>query len=334
MKKLFFMLFLIAAASVLSGSTVTLQISSKKTDYVVRVRKTGTYWIVSHSKSLIPAGQQHFVKIRLNNGPLLTRRLLGYNRVDAAAHLERVPLNAGETYKFYFKFDDKMTTVSKVQFVPEKPYGVPKAARNYKPTLIPPKRHPRLFVNPQYLVELKKNITKGDSLPVWNSVRKKAEKPFGFKIVPGQELSYNKELLDAVNAKAFYYLVTGNKKTGLEAVKLIKSYISVATFGNGQDICRKVGEMIFSASLVYDWCYNLIPAEEKTFFRKRMLFYAAELEADWPPFRQYASAGHGNEAQFNRDLFSMALAIYDEDPLPYKYVGIFLLELKRKMNRM
>jgi hypothetical protein len=38
MKKLFFMLFLIAAASVLSGSTVTLQISSKKTDFSGMVR--------------------------------------------------------------------------------------------------------------------------------------------------------------------------------------------------------------------------------------------------------------------------------------------------------
>ncbi|MBE6393516.1 MAG: hypothetical protein E7044_05595 [Lentisphaerae bacterium] len=335
MKKLFFTLFLIAAAGVLSGSTLTLQISPEKTDYVVKVRKSGTYWIVSHSKSLIPAGQQHFVKLRLNNGPLLTRRLLGYNRINAAAQLERVPLNAGETYKFYFKFDDKMTTVSKVQFVPERPYGVPKAARNYKPEFMPPpNRHPRLFVNKQYLVELKKNITKGDSLPVWNSVRKTAEKPFDFKIVPGQEVSYNKALLDAVNAKAFYYLVKGDKKTGLEAVKLIKSYISVATFGNGQDICRKVGEMIFSASLVYDWCYDLIPAEEKAFFRKRMLFYAAELETGWAPFRQYASAGHGNEAQFNRDLLSMALAVYDEDPLPYQYVAWQLFELWLPLKKL
>jgi hypothetical protein len=57
-------------------------------------------------------------------------------------------------------------------------------------------------------------------------------------------------------------IVKGDKKIGLEAVNLIKSYISVVTFGNGQDICRKVGETIFSASLVYDWCYDLISAEE------------------------------------------------------------------------
>ena len=335
MKKFILLLFLIVGCTVLSGKNLTtLKISPEQTDYTFKVQKTGTYWVVSYAVSRIPAGQQHLADIRLNNGPLLNRRLIPYNRLEAAAHLERVPLTAGETYKFYFKFDNKMTNVSKVQFVPERPYGVPKEARNYQPKLIPPKGHPRLFVNQKFLAELKTRVDKGDSLPVWTNVKKTALAPFKFTVTPGKEVSYDPALLNAVNAKAFYYLLTGDKKTGLEAVKLIKSYISVATFGNGQDICRKVGEMIFSASLVYDWCYNLIPAQEKTFFRKRMLFYAAELEAGWAPFRQYASAGHGNEAQFNRDLFSMALAIYDEDPLPYKYVAWQMFEIWLPLKKL
>jgi heparin/heparan-sulfate lyase len=334
MKKFIYLLFMIVTTSLVWSSPITLKISSNKTDYLVKVNKTGTYWIVSHSKSLIPAGQQHFATLRLDNGPLLTRRLLGFNRVDSSAELERVSLNANRTYKFYFKYNDKITTVSKVEFVLEKPYPVPKAAKNYKPKLIPPARHPRLFVNPKYLVELKKNITKNDSLPIWNLVKKNALAKFDFTVNPSIEVSYNKALLDAVNAKAFYYLVKGDKKIGLEAVNLIKSYISVVTFGNGQDICRKVGETIFSASLVYDWCYDLISAEEKSYFRKRMLFYAAELETTWPPFRQFASAGHGNETQFNRDLLAMSLAIYNEDPLPYQYVAYQLFELWLPLKKL
>ena len=65
-----------------------------------------------------------------------------------------------------------------------------------------------------------------------------------------------------------------------------------------------------------------------------MLFYAAELETTWPPFRQFASAGHGNESQFNRDLLAMSLAIYNEDPLPYQYVAYQLFELWLPLKKL
>jgi hypothetical protein len=142
MKNLLFILFVLVGTSLLLASPITINISSKKTNYHVKVKQTGTYWIVSYSKSLIPMGKQHFANLRINNGPLLTRRLLGFNRIDASSQLERVWLLANETYQFYFKFDNKTTTVSKVKFVLEKPYKVPKAAQNYKPKLIPPATHP------------------------------------------------------------------------------------------------------------------------------------------------------------------------------------------------
>ena len=97
-------------------------------------------------------------------------------------------------------------------------------------------------------------------------------------------------------------------------------------FGNGQDICRKVGESIYAASLVYDWCYPLLSRKEKDLLRERMLYFAAEMETGWPAFRQSAASGHGNEAQISRDLLAMAIAIYNEDPVPYKYIHYQMME--------
>ena len=309
------------------AANMVVNIVPGKTDYEVVPSKSGVYWIVSHAKSKIPVGKQHMAQLRIGDGLLLTRRLLAYNRIEAREHLERVELQAGRTYKFYFKFDESTTSVSRVQLLPQRPYPVPKAARNYIPKLIPPKRHPRLFVNPEFLARLKETLNVGDNLPVWEKVRAQALAPMVFKTEPDKEVGYNKELLEAVQAKAFYYLVTKDKNIGNDAVKLITAYTAKASLGNGQDICRRVGEIIFTASLVYDWCYDLLPLPSKDRLRHRMLFYAAELEASWPPFRQYASAGHGNEAQFNRDLLSMALAIYDEDPKPYSYVAYQIFEI-------
>ena len=60
--------------------------------------------------------------------------------------------------------------------------------------------------------------------------------------------------------------------------------------------------------------------------RERMLYFAAEMETGWPAFRQSAAAGHGNEAQISRDQLAMAIAIYNEDPVPYKYIHFQMME--------
>lgn len=50
------------------------------------------------------------------------------------------------------------------------------------------------------------------------------------------------------------------------------------------------------------------------------------MEIGWPPFLQPIVNGHGAEAQIMRDLLSMSIAIYDEDPIPYQYCAYRVLE--------
>ena len=60
--------------------------------------------------------------------------------------------------------------------------------------------------------------------------------------------------------------------------------------------------------------------------RSNMLRLARTMEISWPPFKQTIVNGHGNEAQVNCDLLSMAIAVYDEDPEAFKYCAYLELE--------
>ena len=97
-------------------------------------------------------------------------------------------------------------------------------------------------------------------------------------------------------------------------------------FGNILDITREMGRAIYAASEVYDWCYDLLTPSEKEIIYKNLMRLADDMEAGWPPFKQSVVNGHGNEAQICRDLLSMSIAIYDENPVPYQYTSYIILE--------
>src|SRR5690606_6075355 len=64
----------------------------------------------------------------------------------------------------------------------------------------------------------------------------------------------------------------------------------------------------------------------KEFFRNRMMRIARKMDPGWPPFEESIINGHGNEAQINRDLLAMSIAVYNEDPEPYKFISYLVLE--------
>ncbi|MGE4563255.1 MAG: stalk domain-containing protein, partial [Victivallaceae bacterium] len=95
---------------------------------------------------------------------------------------------------------------------------------------------------------------------------------------------------------------------------------------NRLDLTRDLGAALTSAARVYAGCYNRMTPQERDFIRTNMERLIIDMECGWPPFLQSIVNGHGNEAQINRDLLSMAIAIYDEDPVPYQYCSYAILE--------
>lgn len=206
------------------------------------------------------------------------------------------------------------------------PPVVPDAAVDYKPGILPPATHPRVWVTPESLPTIKSRLEIGENKAAWDRVKRFALVPFEFKPDPSKELAYDFKLEQSAEMKAFYYLMTGDKKVGREAIELMRDYLSLVEFGNILDVTREIGRAIYTGAVVYDWTYDLSTTDEKKSLRENMIRLADDMEIGWPPFLQKVTNGHGNESQMNRDLLSMAIAIYDEDPLPYKYCAYTIFE--------
>ncbi|MGI6356157.1 MAG: discoidin domain-containing protein [Lentisphaerae bacterium] len=214
-----------------------------------------------------------------------------------------------------------------------RPPPVPEAVTDYQPTVLPPKVHPRLWVTPDTLPQIKANLTHPEHAAAWERVSKQAIEPFVFTFAPDRELTYNTKLEDAAANKACYYLMTGERKVGREAVQLMLDYLPRVEYGNQLDITREIGAAIYAAARVYDWCYDIISDPERQLLHQHLMRLADDMECGWPPFKQTIVNGHGNEMQINRDLLSMAIAVYDEDPLPYQYCAWRVLEELVPMRR-
>lgn len=213
------------------------------------------------------------------------------------------------------------------------PPKIPDAAVNYKPKIIPPSTHPRLWVTEESLPIVKKRLRTEEHKVHWEKVKQTALAPFDFDFDRDKEITFDAELEVAAEMKAFYYLMTGDERIGREAIDLMLAYLPLVEFGNLLDITREIGRVIYIASEVYDWGYDLLSYDEKQLIIKNLMRLADEMEIGWPPFRTGITNGHGNEAQVNRDLLAMSIAIYNEDPLPYQYVSFAILETLVPMRK-
>lgn len=207
-------------------------------------------------------------------------------------------------------------------------------AEGYVPEITPPLNHPRLWVTPDFLPILRKRILADESQQAWSQVLELALSPFFINVQYSDTTFYSGTIDESgmiekvIQAKAFYYLITEDHTIGKEAVQLLEDYYKVLNFAGPStgDISRPMGRSIYIGSLVYDWCYDLMDNDVKEFFRNRMMRIARKMDPGWPPFEESIINGHGNEAQINRDLLAMSIAVYNEDPEPYKFISYLVLE--------
>ncbi len=209
---------------------------------------------------------------------------------------------------------------------PYTPVKVPPEVEAYSPAVVPPPVHPRLWVTPDLLPTIRQNLETEENRPHWEAVKLSALAPLEFKFNPDEEIPFNAPLEVGILNKAFYYLMTGDKTIGQEALKLAVDYISHVEFGNLLDITREMGRAIYVTSCTYDWCFDLMTDEQRETILQHFKRLRRDMECGWPPFGQSILNGHGNERQVNRDLLSMSIAIYGEDPEPYKYCAYKILE--------
>ena len=142
--------------------------------------------------------------------------------------------------------------------------------------------------------------------------------------------NYNDTYLGVIQAKALYYLLYGDEIYGYQAIYYMKNYIdSLDIVQIASDQCRQYGYVMFTAALVYDWCYDLLTEVDKTQLiagvENRLCRgenqIGEKMEVGFPPSKQSSVNGHGSEYQILRDYLAFATAIYDENETWWDYVA-------------
>ncbi|MBR2965280.1 MAG: InlB B-repeat-containing protein [Clostridia bacterium] len=135
--------------------------------------------------------------------------------------------------------------------------------------------------------------------------------------------------LDIIQAKALAYLIYEDEYYGYQAILYMKNFLLSLNIVSQSDQYRQYGQVMFTAALVYDWCYDLLTEEDKNQIIAGVEHRICRMEnssglameVGFPPSGLDSVSEHGAEHQILRDYLSFAVAIYDELPSWWNYIG-------------
>ena len=148
------------------------------------------------------------------------------------------------------------------------------------------------------------------------------------------ERNYSADKLYSIRAKALYYALfkdSDNEKDahmagyyGKQAVRAIQNALESVTFApNDYDIYYR-GDCQLAAAEVYDWCYDLLTHEDKQNIAAGAIRVGAPSEAGWPikiGESKDTVVSHIGGNLIQQYWLAIAIAMYDEYPTFYEYVG-------------
>ena len=173
------------------------------------------------------------------------------------------------------------------------------------PPVAPVPGHPRLLVNETLIADLRARASAND--PLYAEI---------------EALAGSGGDLTQLRALAMNYLLSQDEAIGRSVIGLALERMSSYVLRGPAGIeSRNAGALIYSGALVYDWCYDLLSASEKEQFIRQFVRISGQMESGWPPVKQSSITGHSSELIFQRDLMSVGIAIYDEDPSYYNLVA-------------
>lgn len=153
--------------------------------------------------------------------------------------------------------------------------------------------------------------------------------------------NYRKDYLEFIQIKALGYLVDGHELYGYQAIHCMKQFLRTLDIQYiSSNMEREYGNTMFTAALVYDWCYDLLTEEDARQLRAGIqnktakgncgypdytntTHYKWKMSVGYPPCKDKIGAvsGHGSERQVLRDYLSVAIAFYGDNDSWWNYVG-------------
>jgi heparin/heparan-sulfate lyase len=166
----------------------------------------------------------------------------------------------------------------------------------------PPREHPRLYLQSADLPDVRRRMAHPVLKPVWQQLQDAAK--------------MNTQI--RVEVDALRYLVDRDGQLGRRTIADGLRQMERFREEKEQNNSRKIGRMMVTGAIVYDWCYALLTAEQKEAFAKNFVRLAGMLECHYPPRRAGLVIGHPSEWMILRDMLSAGIAIYDEAPEMYR----------------
>ncbi len=202
-------------------------------------------------------------------------------------------------------------------------------------------QHPRLNINEGMLSELRALLED----PTYSEVAERfwADAKYGENgIRPdvstlGKTYNYDGNVVARIEAMALAYLLTGDAEYGYRAIYAAKNHMTTLTLSHDifSDIYRIYGWSMMVTAEVYDWCYDLMTETDRDqFIRGIQKFYCEDCPCggayghtaksgaiDFPPSGGNAIQGHATATALMRDYLSVAIAVFDEYPDWWEFVG-------------
>ncbi len=219
--------------------------------------------------------------------------------------------------------------------------------RSYAPPTRTPDRlpHPRLMITQKMLPKIKKAFQNPECSHAVSEYRTLLDEPTDGVLPPAYMHeddrrgvhNFDYRTLAVMEARALEYLLSGDPYYGYRAILGMLNYLTTLDIKwIASDQCREFGITMYTAALVYDWCYDLLGDDEKrrlTLGVEHILcrgvtedtvhatYGGVKMEMGFPPSKNGCVTGHGSEMQLLRDYLAYSIAIYDEHPGWWNYVG-------------
>lgn len=192
------------------------------------------------------------------------------------------------------------------------------------PSVEPIEGHPRLFVTPERVEYIKNNLGCREWKTAYNTV------------IEGGNNETDTPTRDMIFYRALLWLLgDADESHALKTIKYAKEYLGTVTYPNVGDITRTKGEDMVMGAIVYDWCYDLLTEEDKTFFINVFKYIASIKESHYPPVGTGHQIGeHDGEGEIFKDLLSAGVAVYDEDPEMYNLAAGRLFDQMIESRKM
>lgn len=176
-------------------------------------------------------------------------------------------------------------------------------------------RHPRVYFTAADLPQIRENQYKPQNRYALEKLLAYRDTQTDGRLPQTGQPNFDPDLLCVIESCAFDHAVNANAGMGEKAISLLRAYLETETIGDNYNL---LGQVIFTVSEVYDWCYDLLDDATRAAFCAAALDRARRLEIGYPPTKQGAVTTHAVEAQLMRDLLCLGLATYDETPAIYQ----------------